>query len=107
MSEGDGTPAERVATGSGWVSGGERDAFRNYKSLIGNIDAVEPRILSPYHTPQSLECTRNGSVSEDEVAALSWPSDSLTYTSDCKILSKLALLTKRSEGVVELGSAMS
>ena len=40
-------------------------------------------------------------------AALSWPSDSLTYTSDCRILSKLILLTKWSEGVVELGSAMS
>ena len=37
--------------------------------------------------------------------ALSWPSASLTYTSDCRILSKLALLTKRSKGVVELGSA--
>ena len=40
-------------------------------------------------------------------AALSWPSDSLTYPSDCRILSKLALLTKRSEGVRALGSAMS
>ena len=39
--------------------------------------------------------------------ALSWPFDLLTYTSDCGILSKLTLLTKRSEGVVELGSAMS
>ena len=38
-------------------------------------------------------------------AALSWPSDSLTYTSDCRILSKLALLTKRNKGVVELISA--
>ena len=40
-------------------------------------------------------------------AALSWPSDSLMYTSDCKILSKLTLLTKWSEGVVELGFTMS
>ena len=39
--------------------------------------------------------------------ALSWPSDSLTYTSDCRILSKLTLLTKRSEGLRVLGSAMS
>ena len=38
-------------------------------------------------------------------AALSWPSDSLTYTSDCRILSRLALLTKRNKGVVELISA--
>ena len=38
-------------------------------------------------------------------AALNWPSASLTYTSDCRILSKLALLTKRSIGVMELGSA--
>ena len=37
--------------------------------------------------------------------ALSWPSASLTYTSDCRIMSKLVLLTKRSKGVVELGSA--
>ena len=40
-------------------------------------------------------------------ATLSWPSDLLTYTSNCRILSKLTLLTKRSEGVVELGSVMS
>ena len=38
-------------------------------------------------------------------AALSWPSASLTYTSNCKIMSKLTLLTKRSKCVVELGSA--
>ena len=35
-------------------------------------------------------------------AALSWSSASLTYTSNCRILSRLALLTKRSKGVVEL-----
>ena len=35
-------------------------------------------------------------------AALSWPSDSLTYTLDCRILSRLTLLTKRNKGVVEL-----
>ena len=35
-------------------------------------------------------------------AAFSWPSTSLTYTSDYRILSKLALLTKRNKGVVEL-----
>ena len=35
-------------------------------------------------------------------AALSWPSGSLTYTSDCRILSRLTLLTKRNKGVVEL-----
>ena len=38
-------------------------------------------------------------------AALSWPSALLTYTSDCRILSRLALLTKRNKGVVELLSA--
>ena len=38
-------------------------------------------------------------------AALSWPSASLTYTSNCWILSRLALLTKRNKGVVELVSA--
>ena len=37
-------------------------------------------------------------------AALSWPLALLTYTSDCRILSKLTLLTKQSKGVVELGS---
>ena len=34
-------------------------------------------------------------------AALSWLLTSLTYTTDCRILSRLALLTKRSKGVVE------
>ena len=38
-------------------------------------------------------------------AALSWSLASLTYTSDCRILSKFALLTKRNKGVVELVSA--
>ena len=38
-------------------------------------------------------------------AALNWSSASSTYTSDCRILSRLALLTKRNKGVVELGSA--
>ena len=38
-------------------------------------------------------------------AALSWPSASLTYTSDCRILSRLVLLTKRSKCVVEWISA--
>ena len=38
-------------------------------------------------------------------AALSWPSALLTYTSDYRILSRLALLTKRNKGVVELLSA--
>ena len=38
-------------------------------------------------------------------AALSWPSASLTYTSDCRILSRLALLTKQSKGLVEWISA--
>ena len=38
-------------------------------------------------------------------AALNWPSASLTYTSNYRILSKLALLTKRNKGVVELVSA--
>ena len=38
-------------------------------------------------------------------AALSWLSASLTYTSDCRILSRLALLTKRNKGVVKLVSA--
>ena len=46
---------------------GERDAFGNYKSLVSNTDSVEPKILSPYHAPRSLECTRDGSASEDEV----------------------------------------
>ena len=38
-------------------------------------------------------------------AALSWPLASLTYTSDCRILSRHVLLTKRNKGVVELVSA--
>ena len=37
--------------------------------------------------------------------ALSWSSVSLTYTSDCRILCRLALLTKQNKGVVELISA--
>ena len=40
-------------------------------------------------------------------AALNWPSDSLTYTSDCRTLSKLTLLTRRSKGVVAWGSIIS
>ena len=58
MGEGDGTSAKRVLTGSGWVSGVylKSDAFRNYESLVGNTDAVKPRILGPYHIPRSLEC---------------------------------------------------
>ena len=38
-------------------------------------------------------------------AALSWLSASFTYTSDCRILSRLVLLTKRSKGLVEWISA--
>ena len=38
-------------------------------------------------------------------AALSWPLVSFTYTSDHRILSRLALLTKRSKGLVEWISA--
>ena len=38
-------------------------------------------------------------------ATLSWPSASLKYTLDCRILSRLALLTKRNKEVVELVSA--
>ena len=38
-------------------------------------------------------------------AALSWPSALLTYTLDCRILSRLTLLTKRSKGLVEWISA--
>ena len=34
-------------------------------------------------------------------AALNWPSTSFTYTSDRRILSRLALLTKLSKGLVE------
>ena len=37
--------------------------------------------------------------------ALSWPSDSFTYTSDHRILSRLTLLTKLSRGLVERLSA--
>ena len=37
-------------------------------------------------------------------AALIWLSTSLTYTSDGRILSRLALLTKQNKGVVELVS---
>ena len=36
---------------------GERNAYRNYESLVGNTDAVEPRIIGPYHASWSLECT--------------------------------------------------
>ena len=44
---------------------GERNAFRNYKSLISNTDAVEPRIFGSYHTPRGLECVGDGHISED------------------------------------------
>ena len=70
MGEGHGTPVERVATGSGWVNDvflGERTAFRNHEPLVGNTNAVEPRIFSPYHAPRSLERAGDGLVSKDEV----------------------------------------
>ena len=38
-------------------------------------------------------------------ATLSWSPASLTYTSDCRIMSRLTLLTKLSKGVMELVSA--
>ena len=38
-------------------------------------------------------------------AAFSWPLDSFTYTSDHRILSRLALLTKLNRGLVEWLSA--
>ena len=110
MGEGDGTPAERVATGSGWVSGvcmgrgmpsGTTNPSyatlmrwsRGSLALITHLGAWNAREMGVY---LRMRCT-----------ALNWPFDSLTYTSDCRILSKLTLLTRRSKGVVELGSAMS
>ena len=57
MGEGDGTPAERVATGSGWVNG----------VLVGNTNAVESRIFGPYHTPGGLERVGDGLISKNEV----------------------------------------
>ena len=44
MGDGDDTPAKRV---------------------VGNTDAVEPRIFSPYHTLGSLERAGDGRVSKD------------------------------------------
>ena len=55
MGEGDGTPAERVATRSGWVNG----------VLVGNTNAVESRIFGPYHTPGGLERAEDERVSKD------------------------------------------
>ena len=66
---------------------------RGSLALITNLGAWNAREMGLY---PRIRC-----------AALSWPSDSLMYTSDCKILSKLALLTKWSEGVLELGSVIS
>ena len=68
MGEGNGTPVERVATGSGWVNDvflGERNAFRNYEPLVGNTNAVESRIFGPYHTLGSLDRAGDGRVSKD------------------------------------------
>ena len=108
MGEVDGTPAERVATGSGWVNGvlvgsgmplGTTNPSyatlmrwsRGSLALITHLGVWNTREMGVY---PRIRC-----------AALSWPLALLSYTSDCRILSKLALLTKRSKGVVELGSA--
>ena len=108
MDEGDGTPAERVATSSGWVNGvlvgsGTPSGTTNPSkatlmrwsrgslALITHLEAWNAREMGVY---PRIRCV-----------TLSWSSAALTYTSDCRILSKLALLTKRSKGAVELGSA--
>ena len=39
----------------------------NHEPLIGNTNAMEPRIFSPYHAPRSLEHTGDGCLSKDEV----------------------------------------
>ena len=97
MSEVDGTPAERVATGSGWVNGvlvgngmplGTTNLSyatlmrwsRGSLALITHLGAWNTREMGMY---PRIRC-----------AALSWPLALLTYTLDCRILSKLALLTK-------------
>ena len=42
-------------------------AFKNYEPLVGNTNAVEPRIFGPYHAPRSLECAGDGCVSKDKM----------------------------------------
>ena len=44
---------------------GERNAFRNHKSLVSSADAVEPRIIGSYHTPRGLEYAGDGRISKD------------------------------------------
>ena len=85
---------------------GERNVFRNHKSLVSNADAVEPRIFGSYHTLRGAWNAREmGVYPRIRCAALSWLSASLMYTSDCRILSRLTLLTKRNKREVELVSA--
>ena len=107
MGEGDGTPAERVATGNGWVNG----VFMGRGMPSGTTNPSEATLMQWSRGSLAL-ITHLGAWNVQEMgvyprircAALSWPSASLMYTSDCRILSKLALLTKQSKGVVELGS---
>ena len=44
---------------------GERNAFRNHKSLVSNADAVGPWIFGSYHTSKGLEFAGDGRISED------------------------------------------
>ena len=48
-----------------WCTLGDRNAFRNHESFVGNTNAMEPWIFGPYHTLGGLECTGNGRVPED------------------------------------------
>ena len=108
MGEGDGTPTERVATGSGWVN----DVLVGSGTPLGTTNPSKATLMRWSRGSLAL-ITHFGAWNAREMgvyprmrcAALSWPSAALTYTSDYRILSKLALLTKRSKGVVELGSA--
>ena len=59
------------------------------------------------HTWGAWNAQKIGVYPRIRCAALSWPSASFTYTSDCRILSMLTLLTKLNKGLVEQLSAKS
>ena len=108
MGEVDGTLAKRVATGSGWVNGilvGSGMPLGTTNPLYATLMRWSRGSLALITHLGAWNTWEMGVYPRIRCAALSWSLASLTYTSDCRILSKLTLLTKRSKGVVELGSA--
>ena len=97
MGEGDGTPAKKVATCSGWVNGvlvGSGTPSRTTNPSKATLMRWSRGSLALITYLGAWNAREMGVYPRMRCAALSWPSAALTYTSDCRILSKLALLTK-------------